>query len=84
MSMKQPIKLVRPLRNGQITIPAEFRQRLAIDEHTLLQRRPVLFRGDVPRDAKQFTLTVSKLEVAKLPNRDERRQVEGPWNFRLP
>jgi len=30
-------KLVRPLRSGQITIPAEFRARLDIDEHTLLQ-----------------------------------------------
>ncbi len=35
--MKQRTKLVRPLRNGQITIPVEFRERLAIDEHTLLQ-----------------------------------------------
>ena len=30
-------KLVRPLRSGQITIPAEFRTKLDIDEHTLLQ-----------------------------------------------
>ncbi len=35
--MKSPVKLVRPLRNGQITIPAEFRQKLDIDEHTVLQ-----------------------------------------------
>ncbi len=35
--MKQRTKLVRPLRSGQITIPAEFRQELEIDEHTLLQ-----------------------------------------------
>lgn len=30
-------KVVRPLRGGQITIPAEFRSKLAIDERTLLQ-----------------------------------------------
>lgn len=30
-------RLVRPLRNGQITIPADFRKRLQIDDHTLLQ-----------------------------------------------
>lgn len=30
-------KVVRPLRGGQITIPAEFRAKLAIDERTLLQ-----------------------------------------------
>lgn len=37
MTAKYPTKVVRPLRNGQITIPAEFRQKLEIDEHTLLQ-----------------------------------------------
>lgn len=31
------MKLVRPLRSGQITIPKEFRSKLDIDEHTLLQ-----------------------------------------------
>jgi bifunctional DNA-binding transcriptional regulator/antitoxin component of YhaV-PrlF toxin-antitoxin module len=30
-------KLVRPLRSGQITIPASFRQALKFDEQTLLQ-----------------------------------------------
>jgi bifunctional DNA-binding transcriptional regulator/antitoxin component of YhaV-PrlF toxin-antitoxin module len=30
-------KVVRPLRGGQITIPAEFRSKLEIDERTLLQ-----------------------------------------------
>ncbi len=30
-------KIVRPLRSGQITIPAEFRARLGIDKETLLQ-----------------------------------------------
>lgn len=30
-------KVVRPLRSGQITIPAEFRRQLGIDEHSLLQ-----------------------------------------------
>lgn len=31
------MKLVRPLRNGQITIPAEFRARLNITERSLLE-----------------------------------------------
>ncbi len=35
--MKETMKLVRPLRSGQITIPADFRKELDIDEHTLLQ-----------------------------------------------
>ena len=35
--MKHPMKLVRPLRNGQITIPAEFRTKLDITPDTLLQ-----------------------------------------------
>lgn len=30
-------KIVRPLRNGQITIPAEFRKQLGIDEHSMLK-----------------------------------------------
>jgi len=30
-------KLVRPLRGGQITIPAEFRKTLGIDENTMLR-----------------------------------------------
>ena len=30
-------KLVRPLRGGQITIPAEFRKSLGIDENTMLR-----------------------------------------------
>lgn len=32
-----PKRIIRPLRSGQITIPAEFRQRLDIREDTLLQ-----------------------------------------------
>ncbi len=35
--MKHPTKVVRPLRSGQITIPAEFREKLAITPDTLLQ-----------------------------------------------
>lgn len=35
--MKSPVKLVRPLRNGQITIPAEFRNRLKINDSSLLE-----------------------------------------------
>lgn len=30
-------RLIRPLRGGQITIPAEFRRRLGITEDTMLQ-----------------------------------------------
>ena len=30
-------KIVRPLRSGQITIPAEMRRRLGITEQTLMQ-----------------------------------------------
>lgn len=30
-------RIVRPLRRGQLTIPAEFRQRLGISDDTLLQ-----------------------------------------------
>lgn len=33
------MRLVRPLRGGQITIPAEFRKRLGITEDTMLQVR---------------------------------------------
>ncbi len=32
-----PTRLIRPLRGGQITIPAEFRQRLGIQADTVLQ-----------------------------------------------
>jgi len=37
--MGQPCltQVVRPLRRGQLTIPAEFRRRLGIDDDTLLQ-----------------------------------------------
>lgn len=38
MSEVKPMtKIVRPLRSGQITIPAEFRKRLRIDQETLLR-----------------------------------------------
>lgn len=30
-------KIIKPLRSGQITIPADFRQKLGIDRNTLLQ-----------------------------------------------
>jgi AbrB family looped-hinge helix DNA binding protein len=32
-------RIVRSLRSGQITIPAEFRRQLGINEHTLLEVR---------------------------------------------
>jgi AbrB family looped-hinge helix DNA binding protein len=37
VTMTVATKLVRPLRNGQITIPAEFRARLEITEQSLLE-----------------------------------------------
>lgn len=37
MSYPPLTRIVRPLRRGQLTIPAEFRQRLGISEDTLLQ-----------------------------------------------
>ena len=37
MSERPLERIIRPLRRGQITIPAEFRRRLGIDDDTLLQ-----------------------------------------------
>jgi AbrB family looped-hinge helix DNA binding protein len=38
MPEREPVsKIVRPVRSGQITIPAEFRQQLGIGADTLLQ-----------------------------------------------
>ncbi|MCL4459024.1 MAG: AbrB/MazE/SpoVT family DNA-binding domain-containing protein [Chloroflexi bacterium] len=38
MKQRQPMtKIVRPLRGGQITIPAEFRRELGINEQSYLQ-----------------------------------------------
>jgi bifunctional DNA-binding transcriptional regulator/antitoxin component of YhaV-PrlF toxin-antitoxin module len=34
---KQMTKIVRPLRSGQVTLPAEFRKQLGITEHSVLQ-----------------------------------------------
>jgi AbrB family looped-hinge helix DNA binding protein len=41
--MKETVKVIRPLRSGQITIPPEFRQKLDISEHTLLE---IVLAGD--------------------------------------
>jgi len=41
--MKQLTRIVRPLRGGQVTIPAEFRQALNLDKYDLLQ---VTLEGD--------------------------------------
>lgn len=35
--MKSTAKLVRPLRNGQITIPSEFRKKLDLSEASVLE-----------------------------------------------
>jgi bifunctional DNA-binding transcriptional regulator/antitoxin component of YhaV-PrlF toxin-antitoxin module len=35
--MQEQTRVIRPLRNGQITIPVEFRRQMQIDENTLLQ-----------------------------------------------
>ena len=37
MAASTSTRIVRPLRRGQLTIPAEFRRRLGIDDDTLLQ-----------------------------------------------
>lgn len=37
MSQVDLTRVVRPLRRGQITIPADFRRRLGIDDDTLLE-----------------------------------------------
>jgi len=37
MAEKLKTRFVRPYSRGQITIPSEFRERLGIDENTLLQ-----------------------------------------------
>lgn len=39
MAEKAPIRLVKPYAKGQITIPADFRQQLGIDENTILELR---------------------------------------------
>lgn len=33
------VKIIKSLRNGQVTIPYEFREELGIDDNTLLQAR---------------------------------------------
>jgi hypothetical protein len=46
MKNSEPMtKIVRPLRSGPITIPAEFRKQLAIDEQSLL--RVTLAHGEL-------------------------------------
>ena len=37
MAEKSKTRFIRPYARGQITIPAEFRKRLGIDENTILQ-----------------------------------------------
>lgn len=37
MEKDDAIRLVRPYAKGQITIPADFREKLGIDENTILQ-----------------------------------------------
>lgn len=49
-------KIVRPLRRGQITIPAEFRERLGLNEDSLLS---VTLRGR--------TLEITPVRVARGP-----------------
>ena len=39
MGDQSTIRLVKPRTRGQITIPAEFREQLGIDENTVLQMR---------------------------------------------
>lgn len=37
MATKEGTRLVKPYAKGQVTIPAEFREALGIDENTILQ-----------------------------------------------
>jgi AbrB family looped-hinge helix DNA binding protein len=37
MALKDPTRFVKPYAKGQVTIPVEFRQRLGIDENTILR-----------------------------------------------
>lgn len=37
MAKEETKRLVKPYAKGQVTIPAEFRERLGIDENTILQ-----------------------------------------------
>jgi bifunctional DNA-binding transcriptional regulator/antitoxin component of YhaV-PrlF toxin-antitoxin module len=54
MSAKVLTRIVRPQAKGQITIPADFRERLRIDQSTFLQ---LTLRGS--------TIEVSPLRLAK-------------------
>ena len=37
MALKDSTRLVKPYAKGQVTIPADFRDKLGIDENTILQ-----------------------------------------------
>ena len=54
MAAKALTRIVRPQAKGQITIPADFRERLGIDQETFLQ---LTLRGS--------TIEVSPLRLAK-------------------
>ncbi|MDL1898274.1 AbrB/MazE/SpoVT family DNA-binding domain-containing protein [Anaerolineae bacterium CFX7] len=62
--MKSSVKVVRPLRNGQITLPAEFRARLEITEQSLLEIKLV---GD--------ELRVKPVRVAAAKNSEWAREL---------
>lgn len=55
--MKQLTRIVRPLRGGQITIPAEFRQALNLDKYDMLQ---VTLEGD---ELRIRPVTVAEVET---------------------
>lgn len=60
----QPAKLIKTQSKGQITIPAEFRRRLRIDDHTILR----------------LSLKGSKIEILPLravPGRSVLREYSG-------
>lgn len=50
-------KVIKPLRSGQITIPAEFREKLGIDTDTILQMS--LVQGELRIKPIQATKTVA-------------------------
>lgn len=60
-------KIIRPLRNGQITIPADFREKLGIDADTLLQVR-VIHKELWIKPVKAYTTVGGSLWVKELYN----------------
>lgn len=56
-------KIVRPLRGGQVTIPADFRERLGIEADTLLQ----------------ISLMQGELRIKPVQVSDKAKTAGSPW-----